>query len=241
MDNNVNPQMNQGVQTQIPQGPTKNCKHCKSIIPKGAKVCPICHKKQGGIGKWVVIAIIAIIILASIGGGGNDDNTTSSDDTSPKSENTADTKPANDNDSSDTDGSSDDSDSKDAELKFSVGDTWENKYMKVTYVECGEYTDYSEYFQPADGNKIIYATFEFENVSDSDRVAMYTDFNCYADGYSCDGYYYADDSGFSQTLSSGRKCTGTVYFEVPENSTEIEFEYDVNFWTSENIVFMYSN
>ena len=59
---------NQPTQTEIPQGPTKNCKHCKSIIPKGAKICPICHKKQRGIGKWILIVIIVLIIFAAIGG-----------------------------------------------------------------------------------------------------------------------------------------------------------------------------
>lgn len=29
---------------------TKVCKYCKSEIPKKAKVCPNCRKKQGGIG-----------------------------------------------------------------------------------------------------------------------------------------------------------------------------------------------
>ena len=48
---------------------TKVCKYCKSEIPKKAKVCPNCRKKQGGIGKWIVIAVIVIIVIAAISGG----------------------------------------------------------------------------------------------------------------------------------------------------------------------------
>lgn len=33
---------------------TKTCKHCKTEIPAGAKVCPQCRKKQGGALKWVI-------------------------------------------------------------------------------------------------------------------------------------------------------------------------------------------
>ncbi|MFR7960816.1 MAG: restriction endonuclease [Roseburia intestinalis] len=35
--------------SQTPEA-TKTCKHCKSIIPKGAKVCPFCRKRQGSAG-----------------------------------------------------------------------------------------------------------------------------------------------------------------------------------------------
>lgn len=51
---------------------TKICKHCKTEIPYGAKVCPQCRKKQGGVLKWVIIAFIAICVIGAIGGGGDD-------------------------------------------------------------------------------------------------------------------------------------------------------------------------
>ena len=31
------------------QNETKVCKHCQTEIPKKAKVCPNCRKKQGGL------------------------------------------------------------------------------------------------------------------------------------------------------------------------------------------------
>lgn len=48
---------------------TKKCKHCQSDIPKKAKVCPQCNKKQSGILKWIIIAVVAIIIIGAAGGG----------------------------------------------------------------------------------------------------------------------------------------------------------------------------
>lgn len=52
---------------------TKLCKHCKTEIPAGAKICPNCRKKQGLSG--CLIIIIAFIVLGVIGaalGGGDD-------------------------------------------------------------------------------------------------------------------------------------------------------------------------
>ena len=123
--------------------------------------------------------------------------------------------------------------------KYYVGDTWQNKYVNVSFDDCGEYESDNQFIQPADDNKYIYAKFTFENIGKSDTTVGYWDFDCYADGYACDGTYGADDAAFSQTLSSGRKITGSVYFEVPKNATEIEFEYSPSFWTSEKIVFVY--
>lgn len=55
---------------------TKLCKHCQTEIPKKAKVCPNCRKKQGGIVKWIIIAILIVGIIGSMGN--SEDTTTSS-------------------------------------------------------------------------------------------------------------------------------------------------------------------
>lgn len=128
---------------------------------------------------------------------------------------------------------------KQSEDKYYVGDIWKNKYVLVSFDKCGEYISDNQFIQPNEGNKYVYATFTFENVGNSDTTVSYWDFDCYADGYACEGTYGADDAGFSQTLSSGRKITGSVYFEVPKDSAEIEFEFSPNFWTSEKIIFVY--
>lgn len=62
---------------------TKLCKHCKTKIPAGAKVCPNCRKKQGGILKWVIIGVVVIGIIGSTGE--SDDN--AKDVTTAKKEN----------------------------------------------------------------------------------------------------------------------------------------------------------
>lgn len=55
---------------------TKVCKHCQSEIPKKAKVCPQCRKKQGGIMKWILIVGIVLILISAMAGGGDDEKET---------------------------------------------------------------------------------------------------------------------------------------------------------------------
>lgn len=56
--NNTTPEYN---------GPQKICKHCKKAIPKPAKVCPFCGKKQGSTAILVgnVLLIIILVVLIS--------------------------------------------------------------------------------------------------------------------------------------------------------------------------------
>lgn len=53
---------------------TKRCKYCQTEIPKKAKICPNCKKKQGGIFKWIVVAVVVFVIIsAAVGGEESDD------------------------------------------------------------------------------------------------------------------------------------------------------------------------
>lgn len=54
---------------------TKICKHCRTEIPYGAKVCPQCRKKQGGKLKWIIIAILVLGVIGKIAGGEVDNKT----------------------------------------------------------------------------------------------------------------------------------------------------------------------
>lgn len=70
----------------------KLCKHCKTEMPAEAKICPNCKKKQSGIGKWIVIALVIIAIggSASTSGKGTDQsgNNLQKSDNSSSSKNT---------------------------------------------------------------------------------------------------------------------------------------------------------
>ena len=52
---------------------TKVCKHCQTEIPKKAKVCPQCRKKQGGIIKWILLAVLALGLIGALAGGDSED------------------------------------------------------------------------------------------------------------------------------------------------------------------------
>lgn len=60
------------------EGETKICKHCQSEIPKKAKICPNCRKKQGGKLKWIIIAVVVIGIIGAAMGGNDGAQTNNS-------------------------------------------------------------------------------------------------------------------------------------------------------------------
>lgn len=56
---------------------TKICKHCKTEIPYGAKICPQCRKKQG-MSIWLIAIIVIVVIgaIEAIASGGKGEQTT---------------------------------------------------------------------------------------------------------------------------------------------------------------------
>ncbi|MBO4838702.1 MAG: DUF4352 domain-containing protein [Lachnospiraceae bacterium] len=121
------------------------------------------------------------------------------------------------------------------------GGTVETKELKITYLDCGVAVSDNQFLQPAEGYKYIYFELEFENISSREQSVSSLLFNCYADGKYCESHLMVRDDDLSATLSSGRKTKGSVVFEVPEDATVIELEYETSLISGKFIVFSYVN
>jgi len=198
---------------------TKICKHCKEQIAKNAKRCPKCGGKLGlpAIVKILIFLIIFFIIVISMVSSCANEVSNSIDET--------------ENSYLDVNG----------KTIFSVNDTFENKYLKITMTEINaNFKDYSEYLGPKSGYKVVMAKFEVENIGTEDQYVSTYEFNCYADGVAMEDFLYVDDNyeWLSATLSSGKRAFGYVFFEVPENSNEIILEYNTSWLDNNNITFV---
>ena len=122
-------------------------------------------------------------------------------------------------------------------VKVKVGETLTTNTLKITYKSSADDKG-AEYFPAASGNKIIKLTFEIENISSTDQIVSVYDFKCYSDDVASSAYYYGDNGLSTTTLSSGRKATGNVYFEVPQNANSIDVEYETNYWSGNKAIFV---
>ena len=163
-----------------------------------------------------IIAVILIFSLFAIGSG-SDKASVSSDSASDNSKTT--TQKA------------------DEPVKVKVGETLTTNTLKITYKSSADDKG-AEYFPAASGNKIIKLTFEIENISSTDQIVSVYDFKCYSDDVASSAYYYGDNGLSTTTLSSGRKATGNVYFEVPQNANTIDVEYETNYWSGNKAIFV---
>lgn len=119
---------------------------------------------------------------------------------------------------------------------LAVGESAEGAGVRVTYLSCETWESDNMFVEPRDGYRFVSIELEFENTGSSDQHVSAFSFDCYADGIACEQSYYRDDN-LSATVSAGRKARGTVTFEVPNDATVIEIEYQDNMWTSNRIAF----
>lgn len=211
---------------------TKQCKHCMTEIPKRAKVCPNCKRKQKGKGNVIFIVLAVLFIIGILGSDTEENNSNSSSSSQVvKEENATPEKEEITPDASDPE----------VKKSYNVGDIYEDKYIRMKYTNAYEFTDFNDFNRPSEGNIVVCAEFEVENIGDSVHVVMYTDFDGYADGYEVQQSYSPEKTGmdFSLDLSPGRKGIGVVAFEVTEDSNSIEIEYSPNVFTSERVTFIY--
>ena len=205
--------------TTTTQGETKKCKYCQSDIPKKAKVCPVCKKKQK---KNIVLIIILIFVILSFtmcgtmcGLLGDAVDETVKEETKKE-----------------------DALKKLAKKKFKVGETVITDDMEIKYLSVKDYKSDNEFMQPKKGYKYIKAEFEFVNKSKEDDLSVSTlSFSCNADDYEVETVYM-DDNELDADLSPGKKAKGPIFFEVPKDAKSIEIQYESDWWDSIKFTFI---
>ena len=205
--------------TTTTQGETKKCKYCQSDIPKKAKVCPVCKKKQK---KDIVLIIILIFVILSFtmcgtmcGLLGDAVDETVKEETKKE-----------------------DALKKLAKKKFKVGETVTTDDMEIKYLSVKDYKSDNEFMQPKKGYKYIKAEFEFVNKSKEDDLSVSTlSFSCNADDYEVETVYM-DDNELDADLSPGKKAKGPIFFEVPKDTKSIEIQYESDWWDSIKFTFI---
>lgn len=213
---------------------TKLCKHCKTEIPAGAKVCPNCRKKQGGKLKFIVIILVVICIIGALAGGGDEDEPKKVEKTTSSNE----SKPQNK--------SSDKKESKKKEQTlFKVGETAEQNNIQITLVNSTESAG-TEYLKPDDGNIFLICEFEIANNSDSDiTISSVMCFEAYCDDYSINqdilGLQAPEVEGKNQldgNVAAGKKMNGIIAYQVPANYSTLEVSVTPDFWSTKDIKFV---
>lgn len=211
---------------------TKLCKHCQTEIPKKAKVCPNCRKKQGGIGKWIAIAVVLLLVIGVAAGGSSDDEpkkidtSNSTTNENPSSEKETDAKPENQNE----------------KTTFAVGETAELNGVQVTMTSFEESTG-KDYVVPTEGNVFALAEFEIVNNTDSEiNISSMLSFEAYADDYALNYSLSAammKDGQLDGTIAAGKKMKGWIGWEVPEDYQNVEIHFTDNVWSNNKFVFFY--
>ena len=212
---------------------TKVCKHCKTEIPYGAKVCPQCRKKQGGVLKWVIIAIVVIGIIGAAAGGGDDKPTKVGDNTSSS---------AGGNSNESQQNSVESSSEEEKETVFRKGEIAELNGVQVTLTDYKESTG-SEDNKPTDGNVFLMAEFEIANNTEKElAVSSVMSFDAYADDYALNFSFSAlmekEGNQLDGTIAAGKKLKGWIGWEVPADYQNVEIHFTDNVWSSDKFVFV---
>lgn len=211
---------------------TKLCKHCQTEILKKAKVCPNCKRKQSGIVKWIVIAIVVLVIIGAATGG--------KDDNEPKK--VGDTKASTESNNNSNDAEPVISEEPDKEVTFKKGEIAELNNVQVTLTDYEESTG-SEYNKPDDGKVFLLAEFEIANNTDKElAISSMLSFEAYADDYKLDYSVGAmidkEGSQLDGSIAAGKKMKGWIGWEVPQDYQNVEIHFTDNVWSSDKFVFV---
>ena len=187
---------------------TKLCKHCKTEIPKDAKVCPNCRKKQGiKIWQIVLIAIIAFGVIGAVAGGGSDKPASKEQDTKKETES---------------------KEKQEDRKEFAQNETvtFKNVDFTVTNVEK---TRGSEYDTAKEGYEYVIVSIKIENKSEEKITYNPYDWKMEnSNGQEEEITFTTTDSDTelsSGNLNAGGVVEGTLAFEQPQGDTGLKLNY----------------
>ena len=123
---------------------------------------------------------------------------------------------------------------------FTAGESFDAKGLVVTINELNsEFTDYDDPYglnELEDGKKYIKASFTFENNSDSEKYVSIYDFDCYADGTTCEQHYSFGGDFINTNLSPTRNVSFDTYYIVADDCEVSELEYKINMFSDEIVL-----
>lgn len=144
-------------------------------------------------------------------------------------------------DSSETSSEQDGSDAQDK--VYGVGDTIDVDGLKVTFKKC--YTKKKgQYTKPEKGNIFLIIDIDVKNDSEDDADVNFTNFSAYADDTEVETNYMDSDLGvktLDASLSSGKKATGSLTYEVQKNFKKLSIEYKPDMFSDDRFIFEYDN
>jgi RNA polymerase subunit RPABC4/transcription elongation factor Spt4 len=219
---------------------TKICKYCKSEIPADAKICPHCRKKQGGIGKWIAIAIIAIIIISAIGSGGKKKEPQKVDSSNKTTENVVSTTQEEKNQKDDSKETA-----VEEKITFAVGETADFNGVQVT-LSAAILSNGEQYFKPDDGKYFLGLIFDIKNDSSKDiTVSSLVSFEAYCDDFSINQDFVGSNApewdGINQldgSVATGKRMNGKIVFQVPKDFDTFEINYSPSYWGNSKATFI---
>lgn len=215
---------------------TKICKHCKTEIPYGAKICPQCRKKQGPGGCLTAIIVIVVIGLigSCFGGGGKKTDSASATTTSTVSETKKEVKIEETTPETTTE----------EKTVFGIGDTVEvDDGIEMTILSAGKYQSDNQFITPADGKMFYKVDIEILNNSDKDTtISSMISFEAYEDDYSIDETYTSGiDDMLSGGVAAGKKIKGSLCYELNTDWKTLEIQYKPNVWLDKKVIFELKN
>lgn len=214
----------------------KVCKHCGSEIPKQAKVCPYCNKKQSHKVRNTILIIFGVLLVIGIigsmfGGGGSNTTTTSTSTGNTATDNNQQQQQEQQQQAQ-------------APSVLTVGQqaTVNGITVGLTGASLGSALNLNGLSQPAaSGKEFLVCSFAVHNGSESDAVVSTASFEGYCDNQTCQvsGYTYMSDNGFTAdfSLAPGRETSGVIVYEVPQGWQLMEIEFKPNMFLGDSLNF----